>query len=53
MNTQYMIVTSKNAEKLSDEVQSKINEGWVPKGGVSIAIVTHLVFAQALILITE
>ena len=50
MNTQYMIATARNAEKLTEEVQSRINEGWIPQGGISITLASSPVFAQALIL---
>ncbi|WP_178983662.1 DUF1737 domain-containing protein [Winogradskyella helgolandensis] len=34
MEMQYMIVKEKNKEALEKEVQSRLNEGWEPQGGV-------------------
>ncbi len=50
MKTQYMIATAKNTEKLVEEVQSRINEGWIPQGGIAITLATQPLYAQALIL---
>lgn len=53
MKTQYMIARARNVEKLVEEVQQRINEGWVPQGGVTVAVASVPLFAQALILKTE
>ena len=49
MEIQYMIATGKNAKELTEEVQFRINEGWILQGGISITLATSPVFAQALI----
>lgn len=49
METQYIIVKGSNIDKFTREVQSRLNEGWIPKGGISISP-TKLYFYQALIL---
>lgn len=54
MKTQYMIATAKSAEKLTEEVQLRLNEGLEPQGGISISLpFTNPIYAQALILKTE
>ena len=49
MEIQYMIATAMNAKELTEEVQSRINEGWKLQGGISVTLATKPVFAQALI----
>ncbi len=49
MGLQYTIARGTSIEKLLEEVESKIEEGWVPKGGVAVANGTNFIFAQAMI----
>lgn len=53
MKTQYIIAKARDSETLTKEVQSKIDEGWMPQGGVSLCLATSPYFVQALILKTE
>ena len=47
---QYIIITASSPEKLAEKVQIKINEGWVPQGGVCIANASNYILTQAMIL---
>ncbi|WP_340200902.1 hypothetical protein [Ascidiimonas sp. W6] len=49
MDTQYMVAGVSSNKKLVDEVQSRINEGWILQGGVSGTLGGQPYFAQALI----
>ncbi|MBO0593925.1 DUF1737 domain-containing protein [Cellulophaga sp. E16_2] len=49
MAKQYMIAGASSNSKLVEEVQSRINEGWVLQGGVSVALGGQPYFAQALV----
>ena len=49
MALQYTIAKGTSTEKLIAEVELKIAEGWIPKGGISVANGTNFIFAQAMI----
>jgi len=49
MDTQYMVAGASTNAKLVEQVQSRINEGWILQGGVSVALGGQPYFAQALI----
>jgi len=44
-----MIAKGSSTEKLWEEVESRIKEGWIPQGGISVANGTNFIYAQALI----
>ena len=45
-----MIAKASTTEKLWEEVQSRIREGWIPQGGVSVAkYASNIIYVQALI----
>lgn len=46
----YIIVKANSLDKLTEEVQSKIDEGYIPQGGVCVANASTLIYAQAMIL---
>jgi len=50
METKYMIARSIDLDALAQAAQQKINEGWMPQGGVALANSSSLIFTQALIL---
>ena len=49
----YIIIKASDSDQLTKEVQSKIDEGWKPQGGVCIDYASNYVFAQAMILKAE
>ena len=49
MKLEYTILKGNSFEKLVEEVELKIQEGWVPQGGISVANGTNFIFAQAMI----
>lgn len=49
MKIQYNIISESSIEKLNETVQSKIDQGWLPQGGVTVANATKIVFAQAMV----
>ncbi|MDY8135391.1 hypothetical protein [Aquimarina sp. 2201CG5-10] len=48
-----MIAKANNPDRLAEEVQSRIEEGWIPQGGVCVANASNYILTQALILKTE
>lgn len=54
MDIKYMIIKENSTEKLTEEVQLKIKEGWKLLGGVAVGFSsTFTFFAQALIKVSE
>jgi len=49
MVLQYTIVTGNSTQKLREEVELRIKEGWVPQGEVSVANASNMLFIQAMI----
>ena len=49
--TEYKILVSNDRDKLREEVNAHISEGWQPFGGVGVAIATDylLSFAQSMV----
>ena len=50
MEMQYMIVKASTTDKLAEEVQIRIGEGWIPQGGVCVANGSNFILTQAMIL---
>lgn len=50
MELEYTVVKASSAKKMSEEVNVKMEEGWRPQGGVSVANATEIVYLQAMIL---
>ena len=53
MKMKYIIIKASDSDQLTKEVQSRIDEGWKPQGGVCIDYASNYVFAQAMILKAE
>jgi hypothetical protein len=49
MDNQYMIIIENSPEKLAREVQSRMGEGWMPQGGVSVSNGSRVTYVQAMI----
>jgi hypothetical protein len=52
MALEYMIIQKSYIEDLVEKVQSRIDEGWIPQGGVGISKTHHgtsYTFTQAMI----
>lgn len=45
-----MIAKSHNTETLTEQVNARIKEGWIPQGGITVTNASSIIFAQALIL---
>lgn len=45
----YIIINATGLDQLMEEVQLKINEGWIPQGGVAVANASNMIFAQAMV----
>lgn len=50
---EYVILESKYAESLTILVNEHIAKGWVPQGGVSVAVDHFSYYTQAMIKITK
>ncbi len=46
---QYTIAKAHTPELLMEAVNSKIQEGWVPQGGIAVANASNMIYAQAMI----
>lgn len=53
MELEYTIVKASSAKKLSEEVNVKIEEGWMLQGGVCMANATEIAYLQAMTLKVE
>jgi hypothetical protein len=49
MKIKYKIISENSIERLNESVQSKIDEGWLPQGGVTAANGSNFIFAQAMV----
>lgn len=45
----YIVVKASSIDILCEKVEAKINEGWLPQGGVAVANSSTLIFIQAMI----
>jgi len=45
-----MIAEANTTKKLWEEVDSRIKEGWIPQGGVSVSNSPRVTYVQAMIL---
>lgn len=53
MELEYTVVKASSSKRLSEEVNVKIEEGWMLQGGVCMANATEVAYLQAMTLKVE